>query len=130
MTSPLPLNEATAVLAALAHAHRLSVFRLLVEAGPQGMAPSRIGEHLAIAPTSLSFHLKELSRAGLVTARQEGRFIYYAANYERMNALMAFLTANCCGGNPCTPICKTDCSNLTINSTTDSADERSLSLHR
>lgn len=115
MTTPIPIKEATTVLAALAHEHRLSVFRLLVEVGPQGMAASRISEQLEIAPTSLSFHLKELSRADLITARQEGRFIYYAASYDRMNALMAFLTANCCGGNPCTPICKADCSDLTTN---------------
>lgn len=94
-----------AALAALAHESRLAVFRLLVEIGPQGLAASRISEQLGVPPSSLSFHLKELAHAGLVTMRQEGRFIYYATNFERMNDLMAFLTANCCGGNACAPVC-------------------------
>ena len=94
-------QSALAALAALAQESRLAIFRLLVQAGPGGMAASNIAEHLAIAPSSLSFHLKELSHAQLVTARQEGRFIIYAAQMDSMNALIGFLTENCCGGAPC-----------------------------
>ncbi len=90
-------------LAALAQETRLAAFRLLVQAGPQGMAASKIGEHLGIAPSSLSFHLKELAHAALVEARQEGRFIIYSANFDTMNGVLAFLTDNCCGGTSCTP---------------------------
>jgi ArsR family transcriptional regulator, arsenate/arsenite/antimonite-responsive transcriptional repressor len=91
-------------LAALAHDSRLAVFRALVQAGPDGLAAGRIGELTGIAPSSLSFHLKELSHAGMVTAQPEGRFIIYSANFSTMNGLLAFLTENCCGGNPCTPV--------------------------
>ena len=91
---------AVAALAALAQETRLSIFRLLVEAGPEGVPAGRIGDVLEVAPATLSFHLKELSRASLVTSRQEGRFIYYAVNFEHMAALMSFLTQNCCQGMP------------------------------
>lgn len=97
-------------LAALAQESRLAVFRLLVQAGPAGVAASKISEALNVPPSSLSFHLKELSHANLVTSRQEGRFVYYAANFLTMNALLAYLTENCCGGNPCTPTCIPGCS--------------------
>jgi DNA-binding transcriptional ArsR family regulator len=100
---------AIAALAALAQESRLAVFRLLVQVGPQGLAATKISEQIGVPPSSLSFHLKELSHADLVTTRQEGRFVYYAANFDRMNELMAFLTDNCCGGNPCIPVCKPDC---------------------
>ena len=110
MPVEMQTKDVVAALAALAHESRLSVFRLLVSVGPQGMSASKISEHLEVAPSSLSFHLKELLHAGLVTARQEGRFIYYAATYSRMNDLMAYLTDNCCGGNPCMPVRKTECS--------------------
>ena len=90
-----------AALAALAQESRLAVFRLLVQAGPAGMPASKIAEHLGIAPSSLSFHLKELSHAGLLASRQDGRFVIYSANVEAMNGLIAFLTENCCGGVPC-----------------------------
>lgn len=96
-------RQAISALGALAQESRLAVFRLLVQAGPAGLAASRIAEHVGIAPSSLSFHLKELSHAGLVNARQEGRFVIYAANFDAMNALVGFLTDNCCGGNPCSP---------------------------
>ena len=88
-------------LAALAQESRLAVFRLLVQAGPSGMVASKIAEHLKIAPSSLSFHLKELSHADLLVAKQEGRFVIYSANVEAMNSLIGFLTENCCGGVPC-----------------------------
>jgi len=98
-----PLTSASAIvaLAALAQESRLAVFRLLVQAGPQGMAATKIAEALAIAPSSLSFHLKELAHADLVTASKAGRSIIYAANYAGMNGLLAFLTENCCAGTPC-----------------------------
>ncbi|SFI30020.1 DNA-binding transcriptional regulator, ArsR family [Collimonas sp. OK307] len=91
-------------LAALAQESRLAVFRLLVQVGPDGMAASKIGEQLSISPSSLSFHLKELSHAQLVSSRHEGRFVIYSANFDTMNGLIGFLTENCCSGNAvCTP---------------------------
>ena len=98
-------NDAITSLAALAQESRLAVFRLLVQAGPGGMAASRIAEALDIAPSSLSFHLKELSHARLVTAVRDGRSIIYSANYGAMNGLIGFLTENCCNGAPCAPTC-------------------------
>ena len=89
-------------LAALAQESRLSIFRLLVQTGPQGMAATKIAEQLSIPPSSLSFHLKELVHADLIMSRQEGRFVIYAAHIDGMNALIGFLTENCCGGAPCT----------------------------
>nr|WP_314544610.1 metalloregulator ArsR/SmtB family transcription factor [uncultured Massilia sp.] len=96
-------SDAVTALAALAHESRLAAFRLLVQAGPDGLAASRIAEALDIANSSLSFHLKELTHAGLVTSRQDGRFVIYAASFDTMNALLGFLTENCCGGTSCTP---------------------------
>lgn len=92
-------------LAALAQENRLTVFRLLVGAGPVGMAAGHIAESLGLAPATLSFHLKELTHAGLVQARHEGRFIFYSADFAAMNDLIAILTENCCGGEPCLPVC-------------------------
>lgn len=96
----MKLAEAVRSLAALAQETRLAVFRLLVEAGPEGVPAGQIGEALEVPAATLSFHLKELSHAGLANARQEGRFIYYSADFERMAALMSFLTQNCCRGMP------------------------------
>jgi|SRR6185295_13445368 ArsR family transcriptional regulator len=93
-------KDAVKALAALAQETRLSIFRLLVQAGPQGVAAGRIGESLDVPAATLSFHLKELSHAGLVSSRQEGRFIYYSTDFERMAGLMTFLTQNCCQGMP------------------------------
>ena len=93
-------KTAVTALAALAQETRLSIFLLLVEAGPEGIPAGVIGEKLEVPPATLSFHLKELSHAGLVTSRQEGRFIYYMADFEHMAALMSFLTQNCCRGMP------------------------------
>lgn len=87
-------------LSALAQETRLSIFRLLVEAGLEGVAAGRISERLQVPAATLSFHLKELTHARLVSARQEGRFIYYSADFEQMAALMSFLTHNCCRGMP------------------------------
>jgi ArsR family transcriptional regulator, arsenate/arsenite/antimonite-responsive transcriptional repressor len=96
-------------LAALAHESRLAVFRLLVQQGPAGLTPGVMAEQLGIAPSSLSFHLKELAHADLVSIRQDGRRLIYAANFDVMNTLMAFLTENCCGGNPCSPVSSPAC---------------------
>ena len=93
-------KEAVKALAALAQETRLSIFRMLVEAGPQGVAAGRIGEKLAVPAATLSFHLKELAHAGLTSSRQKGRFIYYGVDFARMAALMSFLTQNCCQGMP------------------------------
>ena len=102
-----------AALIGLAQDSRLAIFRLLVQCGPEGMAATKISESLNIPPSSLSFHLKELTHANLVTSRQEGRFVIYAPQFETMNGLIAFMTDNCCGGNPCTPICGVDCQTTT-----------------
>lgn len=88
-------------LAALAQATRLAIFRLLVSAGPQGMAAGEIAKKLKVSPATLSFHFKTLSHAGLVVSRQEGRFVYYAADFTVMNGMLAYLTENCCGGKTC-----------------------------
>jgi len=92
-------TEAVDALAALAQETRLNVFRLLVEQGPSGMAAGEIAETIGIAPAALSFHLKELAHARLVKARQDGRFIFYAADFAAMNRLLGFLTDNCCAGD-------------------------------
>jgi DNA-binding transcriptional ArsR family regulator len=97
-------TNAIAALAALAQDSRLAAFRLLVQAGPNGLSASRIADALQIPSSSLSFHLKELSHAGLIAPRQEGRFIIYAARFDTMSELIGFLTENCCGGNPCSPV--------------------------
>jgi DNA-binding transcriptional ArsR family regulator len=91
-------------LAALAQESRLAVFRLLVQAGPEGIAATRISEQLAIPASSMSFHLKELTHADLVIVRRAGRSLIYSANFPVMNALIGFLTENCCGGNVCSPV--------------------------
>ena len=96
-------KQTLAALAALAQESRLAVFRLLVQVGPDGMAASKIGEQLDVAPSSLSFHLKELTHAGLISSRQDGRFVIYSADIGTMNGLIGFLTENCCGGVPCGP---------------------------
>lgn len=93
-------REAVPLLAALAQETRLAIFRALVQAGPEGLAAGRIAQSLGAPASTLSFHLKELAAAGLVRARQEGRFIYYSAAYDAMSALIAFLTEKCCQGMP------------------------------
>lgn len=102
-------DEALRALTALSHAQRLRVFRALVVAGPSGLLPSILADQLDIARNSLSFHLKELARAQLVTIEQQGRNLIYRADYSRMNALLAFLTEHCCEGAACvtTPACST-----------------------
>src|SRR6202790_627917 len=98
-------SDAVAALAALAQDHRLAVYRLLVQAGPEGLPAGSVASALALAPNTLSFHFDRLRQTGLVTVRREGRSMIYAARYETMNALIAYLTENCCGGRPeeCAP---------------------------
>jgi ArsR family transcriptional regulator, arsenate/arsenite/antimonite-responsive transcriptional repressor len=91
-------TEVVEALAALAQEHRLDVFRLLVQAGREGMAAGQVAEMLKLAPNTLTFHFDRLRHAGLVTVRREGRSMIYAARYEAMNGLLAFLTENCCAG--------------------------------
>ncbi|PLC47950.1 transcriptional regulator [Pollutimonas subterranea] len=99
-------------LAAIAHESRLEAYRYLVQAGPSGLPAGRLSELVGIAPSSLSFHLKELVNAGLLSSRQEGRFVFYSAEYETMNSLLAYLTDNCCGGNPCSPVSVDACATV------------------
>lgn len=94
-------TQALQSLSALAQESRLAIFRLLVEAGPAGMPAGAIGEELHLPPATLSFHLAGLTRAGLARSRQEGRFVIYSADYAAMNALVGFLTENCCQGASC-----------------------------
>ncbi len=95
--------NAAEILAALGHESRLAIFRLLVEAGPEGINASAIGEQLGIPNATLSFHLSHLSRVGLIKGERESRFIHYSAEYGTMDELIAFLTHNCCQGNACLP---------------------------
>jgi ArsR family transcriptional regulator len=101
-------KNAIVALAALAQDIRLAVFRLLVTVGPEGLAASKIAESVSVLPSSLSFHLKELTHAGLIVPRQAGRFLIYAVNFETMNALLGFLTESCCS-NPCSPVAGVKC---------------------
>jgi DNA-binding transcriptional ArsR family regulator len=97
-------TTAVLLLSSIAQEARLSIFRLLVQAGSTGLAAGVIGEKLNIPNSTLSFHLKELNHSGLIGSRQESRFVYYFANYEVMNGLLAYLTENCCAGlQECSP---------------------------
>ncbi|MBV1700024.1 MAG: helix-turn-helix transcriptional regulator [Hyphomicrobiales bacterium] len=98
-------HQAVAALAALAQDNRLAIFRLLVEAGPDGLPAGRVSAQLDLAPNALTFHFDRLRGAGLVTVRRDGRSMIYAAQYDTMNALLAYLTDNCCQGaqNDCQP---------------------------
>jgi len=96
--------EAVKALAALAQDTRLAIYRLLVQKGSQGLPAGTIAERLDVPAATLSFHLKELVHAGMIESRQDGRFVYYAANYSRMNGLLGFLSENCCQGDAaCAP---------------------------
>ena len=96
-------KTALPLLAALAQDTRLTLFRRLVVAGPAGLTPGELAVELDLPGATLSFHLKELARAGLIIATQDGRFIHYRADFSVMNALLGFLTENCCGGQSCQP---------------------------
>ena len=101
-------QDAVAALGALAHEHRLAVFRLLIERGPEGLPAGRIAASLELLPSSLTFHLQSLLRAGLISRRRESRQLIYSADFEAMNALVGYLTENCCAGSgeACASACK------------------------
>ncbi len=100
----MEMADAVKSLSALAQGSRLSIFRLLVQAGPAGIAAGNIGEKLELPPATLSFHLAGLTRAGLARSRQEGRFVIYSADFDGMGRLLAYLTEDCCGGKACVPV--------------------------
>ena len=97
------MTQAVDALAALANESRLAIYRLLVEAGREGMAAGRIADELELPGATLSFHLAHLARTGLVKSRQAGRFVYYSTDFQNMNELVGYLTENCCGGRACAP---------------------------
>lgn len=99
-----------AALDALAHEHRLEVFRQLVQAGPEGLSAGTLSGRLGVSPSSLSFHLKDLVAANLIEPRHLGRQIFYSARFEAINRVIGYLTENCCGGNPCAAAPTTACS--------------------
>ena len=98
-------KQVVTALAAIAHEHRLAVYRLLVERGPDGIPAGEIAERLKMPPSSLTFHLQQMHRAGLVTQRRLGRQLIYAADFTSMNGLLGYLTENCCGVTQCGPVC-------------------------
>jgi ArsR family transcriptional regulator, arsenate/arsenite/antimonite-responsive transcriptional repressor len=100
----MEMSDAVKALGALAQSSRLSIFRLLVQAGQAGMAAGSIGEKLDLPPATLSFHLAGLARAGLIQSRQDGRFVIYSADFDGMGRLLAYLTEDCCGGKACVPV--------------------------
>ena len=99
-------KDAVAALGALAHETRLAVFRMLVERGPDGLSAGVIAEKLGLPPSSLTFHLQQLAHAGLITQRRLSRQLIYAMDVAAMNAVMGYLTENCCGGEACAPVCQ------------------------
>ena len=99
-------QQAIAALGALSHETRLAVFRLLVQRGPDGLSAGAIAQALGLLPSSLTFHLQQLTHAGLITRRRLSRQLIYATDFAAMNALMGYLTENCCGGGAsCAPVC-------------------------
>lgn len=100
----MTVARAVATLAALAHEHRLAIYRTLVEAGPEGLSAGTIAARLGLAPSSLTFHVQHLHRAGLVTQERASRQLFYAADFDVMQSLVGYLTENCCAGSPaCKP---------------------------
>jgi DNA-binding transcriptional ArsR family regulator len=100
-------RQVIAALGALAHETRLAVFRMLVERGPDGLSAGTIAERLDLPPSSLTFHLQQLTHAGLITQRRLSRQLFYATDFAAMNAVMGYLTENCCGtGSACAPVCR------------------------
>jgi len=100
--------EIIEALGALAHEHRLAIFRLLVERGPEGLAAGTIAERIGLVPSSLTFHLQNLQKARLIKQRRESRHLYYSADFEAMNVLVSYLTENCCAtsSESCDATCK------------------------
>ncbi len=104
-------QQTVRALSALAQVQRLRAFRALVVAGPAGLTPGALSAQLAIAPSALSFHLKELAQADLVSVEPQGRNLIYRAQFDRMNALLAYLTEHCCAGQPCEAVPAPSCRN-------------------
>ena len=99
-------RDTIAALGALAHETRLAVYRMLVERGPDGLPAGAIADRLRMPPSSLTFHLQQLTHAGLITQRRLSRQLIYAADFTAMNEVVAYLTENCCGGAACAPVCR------------------------
>lgn len=93
-------SQVVTALSALAQPTRLAIFRMLVACGPEGMTAGQLAEKLEVSPANMSFHFRTLCHAGLIVSRQEGRFVNYTANFDAMNGMLAYLTENCCAGNP------------------------------
>jgi ArsR family transcriptional regulator, arsenate/arsenite/antimonite-responsive transcriptional repressor len=106
MVSTMETEQAIQALGALAHAHRLAIYRLLVERGPDGLAAGAIAEGVGLAPSSLTFHLQNLQRSGLLVQRRESRSLIYSVDFGAMNALVGYLTDNCCVSSSCSTQCK------------------------
>lgn len=107
--------EAVGALAALAHEYRLAIFRLLVEAGPDGLPAGEIATRLKLAPSSLTFHLQNLQRAGLLAQQRASRQLIYSADFDAMNGLVAYLTENCCAGGATSSSCGVECAPVAKN---------------
>ena len=114
-------KSAVTLLSSIAQEARLDIFRALVQAGVTGLSAGSVAEKLGIPNSTLSFHLKELSQAGLVSSRQESRFIYYSANYQAMNNLLVYLTENCCAGE------KACCIDIASGAACDTQEKETLS---
>ncbi|MGE3477432.1 MAG: ArsR/SmtB family transcription factor [Rhodospirillaceae bacterium] len=102
----MEIYKAVAAFSALAHEGRLSIYRLLVEAGTEGLPVADIAAELGMPGPTLSFHLSQLQRAGLIRANRQGRRLIQTADFGQMNELIGYLTENCCGGQSCAPVCK------------------------
>lgn len=114
-------SQVISALGALAHEHRLAVYRLLVEQGPAGLPAGVIAERIRLVPSSLTFHVQALQRAGLITQRRVSRQVFYSADFPAMNALVGYLTENCCGGAACAPGCKSAAPTRTAKRTSKAA---------
>ena len=106
MVLTMETGQAIEALGALAHEHRLAIYRLLVERGPEGLSAGAIGEGVGLAPSSLTFHLQSLQRSGLLLQRRESRSLIYSVDFDAINSLVAYLTENCCAGSAS---CSADC---------------------
>ena len=115
-------RQIIAALGALAHETRLAAFRMLVERGPGGLPAGTMSERLGLPPSSLTFHLQQLTHAGLITQRRASRQIIYATDFAAMNAVMRYLTENCCGGSEiCAPVCQPSSAETPANTERKSA---------
>ena len=108
-------SQAVAALAALAHEHRLSIYRMLVEAGPEGLNAGTIAARLRLAPSSLTFHVQHLHRAGLIAQQRKSRELIYSTDFDVMNGLVGYLTENCCGGGgEAASVCVASCAPVRV----------------